>query len=274
MKTAGIVLCGGRSSRMGRPKAWLPWRGRPLVVHVVETLRRAVDEVVVVSSAELELPPLAARVVRDREPHLGPLAGIREGLANIEAELAFVTGTDAPFLTPVFVKTLLALGRAAAPCANGFVQTLSAVYPRSALPCAEELIAKGRLRPLYLLRAAGYREVPSHELPDTASFRGFNTPAEYLAAVREAFPGAAARLEFAGNARRRTGRAAIEVPVGTLAEVLSRAGPELDLHRGGRVAPAFLVSLDGREFVRDARIPIGPGERAIVMDARSEGERT
>jgi hypothetical protein len=40
------------------------------------------------------------------------------------------------------------------------------------------------------------------------------------------------------------------------------------------VAPAFLVSLDGREFVRDARIPIGPGERAIVMDARSEGERT
>ena len=274
MKTAGIVLCGGRSSRMGRPKAWLPWRGRPLVVLVVETLRRVVDEVVVVSSAELELPPLTARVVRDREPHRGPLAGIREGLANIEAELAFVTGTDAPFLTPVFAKTLLAFGRAAAPSANGFVQTTSAVYPRSALPRAEELIARGRLRPLYLLRAAGYREVPPHELPDTESLRGFNTPAEYLATVREAFPGATARLEFEGGARRRAGRAAIDVPVGTLAEVLSQAQPEPLLHRGGRVAPAFLVSLDGREFVRDTRIPIGPGERAIVMVAPPEGERT
>jgi molybdopterin-guanine dinucleotide biosynthesis protein A len=243
-----------------------------LVVHVVETLRLAVDEVVVVSSAELELPPLAARVVRDREPHLGPLAGIREGLANIEAEFAFVTGTDAPFLTPVFAKTLLAFGRAAAPRANGVVQTLCAVYPRSSLACAEELIAQGRLRPLYLLRAAGYREVPSNELPDTASLRGFNTPSEYLGAVREAFPGAAARLEFEGSARRRAGRAAIEVPVGTLAEILSQAQPELEIHRGERVAPPFLVSLDGREFVRDTRIPIGPGERAIVTLSPSEGE--
>ena len=35
MGTAGIVLCGGKSSRMGRAKAWLPWCGRPLVAHVV-----------------------------------------------------------------------------------------------------------------------------------------------------------------------------------------------------------------------------------------------
>ena len=44
---AAIVLCGGRSTRMGRAKAWLPWCGRPLVAHVVETLRPAFDEVVV-----------------------------------------------------------------------------------------------------------------------------------------------------------------------------------------------------------------------------------
>ena len=43
MRAAGVVLCGGRSSRMGRPKAWLSWRGRPLLVHVVEQLRRARD---------------------------------------------------------------------------------------------------------------------------------------------------------------------------------------------------------------------------------------
>ena len=82
MAAAGIVLCGGRSSRMGRDKAWLPWRGQPIVVHVAGVLRSVVDEVVVVASDSLELPPLDARGVGDREPARGPLAGLRDGLAR------------------------------------------------------------------------------------------------------------------------------------------------------------------------------------------------
>ena len=65
---------------MGRAKAWLPWRGQPMVAYVVSVVRPLVDEVVVVASRNLELPPLDAQVVRDRKPELGPLAGIREGL--------------------------------------------------------------------------------------------------------------------------------------------------------------------------------------------------
>ena len=99
MAAAGIVLCGGKSSRMGRPKAWLPWRGQPMVAHAVSVLRSVVDEVVVVASAALELPSFDAEVVRDRDPELGPLAGIREGLEAMRSDLAFVTGTDAPFLS-------------------------------------------------------------------------------------------------------------------------------------------------------------------------------
>ena len=67
-----------------------------MIAHVVSILRPIVDEVVVVASDGLELPPLDARVVRDREPARGPLAGIREGLEQIRTDFAFVTGTDAP----------------------------------------------------------------------------------------------------------------------------------------------------------------------------------
>ena len=67
MDAAGIILCGGKSSRMGRDKAWLPWCGQPMIAHVVSILRPIVDEVVVVASDALELPPLEARVVRDRD---------------------------------------------------------------------------------------------------------------------------------------------------------------------------------------------------------------
>src|SRR5262245_51616503 len=174
---------------MGRAKAWLAWRGRPMLVHVVDVLRRAVGEVVVVTSGTLELPPVDAPVVSDREPDRGPLAGIREGLAHVQAELAYVTATDAPFLEPAFVRSRLAYGGAAAPELDGHVQTLAAVYPKAALPSAEALIRAGRMRPLHLLEAVGYRKIAAAELPAARSVRGFNTPAEYLEAVREVEPG-------------------------------------------------------------------------------------
>jgi molybdopterin-guanine dinucleotide biosynthesis protein A len=271
VRTAGIVLCGGKSSRMGRPKAWLPWRGSPMLVHVVEVLRRVVDEVLVVSSGKLDLPPLDAPVVADREPDLGPLAGIREGLAHVRGELAYVTATDAPFLEPAFVAALLAYGGAVAPEQGGHVQTLAAVYPRAALPCAEALIRAGRLRPLHLLEAANYRRVPAAELPAARGVRGFNTPAEYLDAVRELEPGATAHLELLGRARLALGRRELEVPVGTLAEVLAHVRPALELVEDGRVAPPFLVSLDGRRFLREVSVPIGPGEHVVVLDASVGG---
>lgn len=271
MNTAGIVLCGGRSSRMGRAKALLPWGGQTMVAHLVEILRGCVDEVLVVGCDELELPELDALIVRDSEPGLGPLAGIREGLAHMRADLTYVCGTDTPLLSPTFVKTLLGFGCAAAVEIDQRVQTIGAVYPRAALADAERLLSEDRLRPLYLLESASYRKLRPEEIPDLESLDGFNTPEAYLTAVRKAFPKSTCVLELLGRARQRTGRAEIEVPVGTLTEVCGHAGPELEICRSDRVAPEFLVSLEGRDFVRDARIPVGPGEHVIVMDAAVGG---
>jgi molybdopterin-guanine dinucleotide biosynthesis protein A len=271
MSAAGVVLCGGRSSRMGRAKAWLPWRGRPMLAHVVDVLREVVDEVVVVSAPDVEVPPTQARVVLDREPGLGPLGGIREGLLAIRAERAFVTSTDAPLLTPRFVRAMLAFEGAAAPEVDGFVQTLCAVYPRRLACEADRLISEGRMRPLFLLEAAGFRHVRPDELPDVEALRGLNTPELYLEAVRCAEPGATATLELLGQARRRVGRSAVSVAVGTLGEVWARGAPELGACQGGEIPREYLVSLDGRTFVRDARVPIGPGEHVIVMDAAAGG---
>ena len=262
---------------MGRAKAWLPWRGRPMIQHVVESLRAGgeVDELIVVTSAELDLPPLEGRLVRDRAPALGPLAGIREGLAHMRAERAYATSTDAPFLTERFVRAMLAHGDAAAPEVDGFVQTLAAVYPRRALSAAEELLTANRLRPLHLLEAVGYRKVAATELPDLESLRGFNSPDEYLAALAETSPDGTALIELRGGARQAAHRSEVEVPVGTLAQVLARLPDGAKLLDGGgdggdtplRLAAPFAASLGGRESLRDARVPIGPGERVIVEDA-------
>ena len=267
MDAAGIVLCGGKSSRMGRDKAWLRWRGQPMIAHVVSILRPIVDEVVVVASDALELPPLEACVVRDREPALGPLAGIREGLEQIRAEFAFVTGTDAPFLSPAFVTALLSYECAVAPEIDGHVQTLAAVYPRNALDRIGAMLAAGRPRPLQLLEEIGYRKLGPGELPDPQSVRGFNTPDEYLEAVSKSEGRATATLEFQGRARSATGRNELEVPIGTLGDVLAPFQDSIGILNGDFVAQSFSISLNGHEAARSAAIPIGPGERICVLDA-------
>jgi molybdopterin-guanine dinucleotide biosynthesis protein A len=257
---------------MGRPKALLPWRGRPMIEHVVEVLHNAVDEVVAVTSDELDLPPLRARVVRDEEPALGPLAGLAVGLGAVEAPLSYATSTDAPFLSPAFVSAVLGAGKAAAPVVDGFVQTLAAAYPsRDAAQHARRLLGEGRRRPLDLLEALDYRALEPSELPELRSLKGFNTPQEYLAAVAEEHGAARAVLEFVGEVRAAAGCESIRVPVGTLAAVLAHAPAPLELCEHGRVAPRFLISLGGRDFVRDGRIPIGPDERVVVLDSAAGG---
>jgi molybdopterin-guanine dinucleotide biosynthesis protein A len=255
---------------MGRDKAWLPWRGQPMIAHVVSILRPIVDEVVVVASDALELPPLDALVVRDREPALGPLAGIREGLEQIRADFAFVTGTDAPFLSPAFVKALLSCGCAAAPEIDGHIQTLAAVYPRDALERIDAMLAEGCARPLRVLEAFDYRKFSAEELPDPQSVRGFNTPEEYLEAVRESEGKATATLEFRGRARVAMGRSELEVPVGTLGDVLAPVQPSIGILDGDVVANSFSISLNGHGLAYSAAIPVGPGERICVLDAAVE----
>ena len=71
----GVVLCGGQSSRMGRPKASLSFGDELLLQRVARRLGEAVSPLVVVAAAEQALPelPPEVRVVRDQRPALGPL---------------------------------------------------------------------------------------------------------------------------------------------------------------------------------------------------------
>ena len=100
MKTAVVILCGGQSRRMGRPKALLPWRGTSIISYIVERFRDLGDEVLVVSSSSLTLPVLsAAEIVIDEDDHQGPLAGIARGLEAMEADIAFVIAVSYTHLT-------------------------------------------------------------------------------------------------------------------------------------------------------------------------------
>src|SRR4051812_22039688 len=112
MNVGGVILCGGKSSRMGTSKALLPFGPELLLQRVARLLGEVVSPLVVVAAADQELPPLPQNVLvaRDEHPERGPLEGLLAGLIAIapHAEAAYVTSCDAPLLQAAFVRDLIA----------------------------------------------------------------------------------------------------------------------------------------------------------------------
>lgn len=194
MKSGGIVLCGGHSRRMGRPKAWLPFGGERMLPRVVRLLGEAVGAVVVVAAVGQDVPPLpdGVALVRDAEPDRGPLGGIHAGLTALAGvEAAFVSPCDAPMLAPAFVRRVLELldgHDGAVPLVGGRPHPLAAAYRPSALPAVARLLDRRRYRVTDLFDEIAVRFVTADELTDAdptlATLRNLNTPEEYAEASR------------------------------------------------------------------------------------------
>ena len=196
-RVAGIVLCGGKSSRMGRPKAWLPFGPEILLERVVRVLSVVVSPVVVVAAPDQELPELPADVLvaRDDHEYLGPLNGLAGGLARIagQAEAAYLSSCDVPFLRPAFIRRIverLGPAQVAMPEVGGFKHPLAAVYRVTSLPVIRELLATNRLRPAFLAEAVSTMFLREGDFADVdptfESLRNINTPEDYAAALRDA----------------------------------------------------------------------------------------
>src|SRR6184192_1290702 len=101
IRVGGIVLCGGRSSRMGRPKAWLPFGDELMLPRVARLLGEVVSPVVVVAALGQDVPPLPAgvEIVRDEREGRGPLEGLLAGLTALDgrADAAYLSSCDVPF---------------------------------------------------------------------------------------------------------------------------------------------------------------------------------
>ena len=197
-RLGAIVLCGGMSRRMGRPKASLTFGPETLLARVVRLAGSAVGPIVVVAAPDQELPPLPVRVAitRDAVAGRGPLEGLAAGLAALPAtvEFAYAAATDAPFLAPAWIGRLHALiGDAdlAIPLVGGHLEPLGALYRCEAVrPAIESLLEAGRLRAGSIAEAVRTRTVRPEELadidPGLRTLLNLNTPDDYARALVEA----------------------------------------------------------------------------------------
>jgi molybdenum cofactor guanylyltransferase len=192
----GIILCGGKSTRMGTSKALLPFGPETMLQRVVRLLGGVVSPIVAVAAVDQVLPDLPADVILTRDEHegRGPLEGLRAGLKALPAHVegAYVTSCDVPLLVPGFVRQMLDLARdhdVAVMEIDGFAHPLSAVYRRSTLPFVEDLLAQNRLRPAFLFDAVRTRRVAPAEMTadrELLTLRNLNTPQDYRDALTAA----------------------------------------------------------------------------------------
>jgi len=242
-----IVLAGGRSSRMGTPKALLNWHGSTLVRRVTGILQRVADPVVVVHADGQELPPLPGveRVV-DHAPDRGPLEGMAAGLRAVAGRCpaVFVSGTDLPFLHPDLVLALAAARRdhdVAVPVADGHVHHLCAVYGTDLLAEAEQQLAYDRLRVGLLLEGIDVLRLDATALPHPESLRNLNRDDAYRQALAEPQP-------------RITLPAGFPIRAATLGEAI-RLAPALGVEQSDRT-----LRLNGAAIEPDPTTPLVEGD--------------
>jgi len=281
-EAAGIVLAGGRSSRMGSPKAALEWHGSTLLRRITGIVGRSVDgPVVVVRAPGQELPTLPdnVEIVEDAREGRGPLQGLAAGLAAVRelAPVAYLSSTDVPFLHPRFIRRVLGAldddTDVVLPHVGGFPQPLAAAYRTELVDVVERLIAEDRMRPAFLFEACRVRRLDAPMLledpalaaldPDLDSVLNLNEPGDYEAARTRPAPDVTVRVF--GALRRHAGLGAdpAVVPAATLGEAAGASGLTLDEH--------VVAALNGDQITRDPEAPLAPGDTVAFLAADAGG---
>jgi len=148
--TTGIILAGGKNSRMGANKAFLEIDGNRLIEKTLNIYRRIFNEIIIVTNDPLSYMEFAdAAIVTDIYKGKGPLGGIYTGLFYAKNDYAFVSACDMPFLSKDFILFMLEhTGKydvIVPDLPEGF-QALHAIYSRNCLFAIKRMIAADELK--------------------------------------------------------------------------------------------------------------------------------
>jgi molybdopterin-guanine dinucleotide biosynthesis protein A len=184
MNISAVLLAGGESRRMGRNKATLVFRGKPLWQIQLDLLRKVrPHEIFISARTDPPWQPNDVEFIADEAPSRGPLSGLTATLARISTGHLLALAIDMPFMTEEYLQSLhdrVAAGCGVLPIIDGRAEPMAAIYPTSAhvdlvaalsgsefslQPITKKLIASGKLEPVPVAKA------------EEKFFRNLNEPA-------------------------------------------------------------------------------------------------
>ncbi|MCL5057022.1 MAG: molybdenum cofactor guanylyltransferase [Actinobacteria bacterium] len=185
MDITGIILAGGKSSRMGENKALLEIDGITIIERVAGVVASVCPEVIIAGgSNRLDIP--GCRTVPDIYPGCGPLCGLHAGLTEAGNRYSFAVACDIPFPDAGLMKRIIGEieeGCAAVMLKTGpFFEPLFSVYSKDFAKAAEECIKKGIFKVTAPLELVPWKEVavsPKELAGLERALMNVNTPEEY-----------------------------------------------------------------------------------------------
>lgn len=196
----GVILAGGRSSRMGKNKALLEVDGVSLIERTATTLKKVFDRVILIGDGAQRYEFLNLPTYSDVIKNCGPLGGMHSAFVNTHAQFIFVMACDTPFIPPDLVTYICEFKPDAEikiPLAGGRPQPLCGQYSRKVLSSIEARIKEGSLRVESLIDDFHSVLIPiTQDLPfyDNRLFLNFNTPAEFETLKHDETPGVLPRF--------------------------------------------------------------------------------
>ena len=155
-----IILCGGKSSRMGQDKGSMIIQDKPMIKHILSTLNHEINEAIIVLNDQTRIGKYREFInpndytytitfVEDKIKNKGPLPGIMTGLEQINSEYALILPCDSPFITKKYINTIFSQintdYQAIVPYhdTNNKIKTsepLHSIYNKNIIPIIENLI--------------------------------------------------------------------------------------------------------------------------------------
>lgn len=184
----GLILAGGKSTRMGTNKALLPFRGKALIETVVDSMAALFSNVVLSVHEPKAYPDISIPEIVDHYPETGPMGALASVFESGKSRV-FCVACDMPFLNPGLIEymCLLADCDAVIPVWKGRIEVMHAIYGSNLLPTFQQCLQEGRWKVTDAFTEAHVRYIQEQEIKrfdgDGSSFRNLNTPDDYKAAL-------------------------------------------------------------------------------------------
>lgn len=177
----GIILAGGKSSRMGRDKGIVDLKGRAMIEHVIESAKAVTHNIIIIANND-NYNQFGFPVYSDLIPERGPIGGIVTGLHYSQTDRNLILSCDIPFVSVELLRKLTETKSEAsiiAPETEEGTEPLCAIYRQSNATYLRERINQNRLSMRDALKAADcYTIKISVDDSHRASFININTPQE------------------------------------------------------------------------------------------------
>ena len=168
MNASGVVLAGGRSTRMKFNKAFAEIGGKSSLQIILDKFNTVFSETIIISNNPELYTEMNDKIYTDVFPSLGQVAGIHSGLHNASCDTVFVLACDMPFIDTRLISFMVdQLGeyQAVVPQLGGRLQPLAALYSRSCLPVFERCLQEDKLKLVRIFEELDTLILPETELP-------------------------------------------------------------------------------------------------------------